>query len=118
MPSRWLLWTGATGALIGISWKFGPPKPRDLRVDIGMDASGEERVVGEVDAGHHVRSAERNLLRLGEEVVGVAVQHHAADRRDGNQFLRDELGRIEEVEAESLSPARPVKIWKPSSHSG
>jgi hypothetical protein len=26
MPSRWLLWTSATGALIGISWKFGPPR--------------------------------------------------------------------------------------------
>ena len=25
MPSRWLLCTCATGALIGISWKFGPP---------------------------------------------------------------------------------------------
>ena len=25
MPSRWSLCTCATGALIGISWKFGPP---------------------------------------------------------------------------------------------
>ena len=24
-PSRWLLWTGEVGRLIGISWKFGPP---------------------------------------------------------------------------------------------
>jgi hypothetical protein len=26
MPSRWLLCTCASGALIGISWKFGPPR--------------------------------------------------------------------------------------------
>ena len=25
MPSRWLLCTCASGALIGISWKLGPP---------------------------------------------------------------------------------------------
>ena len=44
-------------------------EPRDLRVDVRMDAAGEQRIVGEVDAGHDVRGAERDLLGLGEEVV-------------------------------------------------
>jgi hypothetical protein len=40
-----------------------------------MDAPGQQRVVGEVDARHHVRGAERHLPGFGEEVVGVAVDH-------------------------------------------
>ena len=63
---------------------------------------GQQRVVAEVDAGHDVRGAEGDLLGLGEEVVRVAVQHHAADRRHRHQFLGDQLGRVEHVEAEGL----------------
>jgi hypothetical protein len=43
----------------------------------------QQRIVAEVDARHHVRRAERDLLGLGEEVVRVAVEHQAADRRTG-----------------------------------
>ncbi len=76
-PSRWLLWTGATGALIGISWKFGPPRD-------------------------DVRGAEGHLLGFGEEVVRVAVEHHPAQRRDGHELFRDDLGRIQDVEGEAF----------------
>ncbi len=48
-------------------------EPRDLRVDIRMDASGQQRIVAEIDAGHDVCRAERDLFGLGEEVVGIAV---------------------------------------------
>jgi hypothetical protein len=97
-PSRWLLWTGASGALIGISWKVRAAQPRDLRVEVGMEAAGQQRIVAEVDAGHDVRGAEGDLLGLGEEVVGVAVEHHAADRRHRHEFFGDELGGVEHVE--------------------
>ena len=76
-----------------------PAEPRDLRVDVGVDAPGEQRIVGEVDAGHDVRGAERHLLGLGEEVVGIAVQHQPADRRHRHQLLGHDLGRVEHVEA-------------------
>ena len=55
-------------------------EPRDLRVDVGVDAAGEQRIVAEVDARDDVRGAERDLLGLGEEVVRIAVQHQPADR--------------------------------------
>jgi hypothetical protein len=48
----------------GIHWdlvEVGPAEPRDLRIDIGVDAPGEQRVVGKVDAGHYVRGAERGI---------------------------------------------------------
>ena len=74
-------------------------EPRDLRVDVGVDAARQQRIVGEVDAGHDVRGAERDLLGLGEEVVGIAVQHHPADRHDRHELLGHDLGRVEDVEA-------------------
>ena len=52
--------------------------------------------------GHDVAGAEGDLLRLGEEVVGVAVQHHAADDAQRDDLLGDELGRVEHVEVEAV----------------
>lgn len=49
-----------------------------------------------------MRRTERYLLRLGEEVVGISVEHQAAHDLDGHQFLRHQLGCIEDVEAEFL----------------
>ena len=64
---------------------------------------GEQRIVGKVDAGHDVRGAERDLLGFREKVIGVAVEHHPADRGYRHQLLGDDLGRVEHVEAESFS---------------
>ena len=102
MPSRWLLCTCATGALIGISWKFGPPSREICVSTYEWMRPGQQRIVGEVDARHDVRGAERDLLGLGEEVVGVAVQHQPADRHDRHQLLRDDLGRVQHVEGEAF----------------
>ena len=75
---------------------------RDLGVVIGMDASGEERIVAEVDPPDDVRGTEGDLLGLGEEIVRVPIQHHLSDRRQRHQLLRNQLGRIQHVEAECL----------------
>jgi hypothetical protein len=50
-----------------------------------------------------VRGAERHLLGLGEEVVGIAVEHHAADRAQRHQLLGHDLRGVEDVEAELLA---------------
>jgi hypothetical protein len=86
---------------------------RDLRVQVGVDAPCQQRVVAEVDARHDVRGAEGHLLGLGEEVVRVAVEHHAADGRDRHQLLGDQLGGVEHVEAEA-SACASVKICRPA----
>jgi hypothetical protein len=67
-----------------------------------MDATGEQRIIREVDARYDMRRAERDLLGFGEEVVGVAVQNHTPDRRKRHELLRHDLGRVEHIEAEAF----------------
>jgi hypothetical protein len=52
--------------------------------------------------GYHVLGAERDLLGLGEEVAHRPVQHQPPDRACGQHLLRDELGRVEDVELEPV----------------
>lgn len=42
----------------------------------------------------------RNLLRLREEVVRIAVERELADHLERHQFFGNQLGRIEQVEVE------------------
>ena len=81
---------------------MGPAQPRDLGIDIRVDAPGEQGIVAEVDARDDVGRAECNLLRLREEIVRIAVQHHLPDRPQRHELFRDDLGRVEDVEAEAL----------------
>ena len=73
-----------------------------LGVEVGVMAALQQRVVAGVDARDHVHRAERDLLGLGEEVVRVAVEHHAADLPHRHQLLGNDLGRVEDVEAEAI----------------
>src|SRR5207253_1865071 len=61
----------------------------------------QQRIIGEVDARDDMGGAERYLLGLGEEVVGVAVEHHLADRGQRNELFRNQLGGVEDVEREA-----------------
>ena len=101
-PSRCRLWNGHLGWLIGIWWKFGRAQALELGVLVGEQPALQQRVVGEVDARHDVAGAVGDLLGLGEEVVRVAVQHHAPDHPQRNELLGDELGRVEHVEVEAV----------------
>ena len=51
-----------------------------LSVEIREVAALQKRVIGKVDTGRHVLCHERNLLGLGEKIVGHAIEHEAADR--------------------------------------
>ena len=75
-------------------------EPLQLRVQIGEVAPLQQRVVGEVDAGHDVLRAERHLLGLGEEVVDDAVEHEAPDDPDRHVLLGDDLRGVQDVEGE------------------
>ena len=77
-------------------------EPLELGVEVREVAALQQRVVGEVDAGHDVLRAERDLLGLGEEVVDHAVEHQPADRPDRDDLLGDQLGRVEHVEVERV----------------
>ncbi len=82
--------------------KVGAAQPLELRVLVREQAPLQQRIVGEVDAGHDMRGAERDLLGLGEEIVGVAVQHHAADHAQRHQLFGHQLGRVQHVKAEPV----------------
>ena len=73
-------------------------QPQQLRVGVGEQAALQQRIVGEVDTRHHVAGMKGDLFGFGEDVVGVAVEHHATERLQRRQFLGDDLRRIENVE--------------------
>ena len=87
--------------------EVGSAEPQQLGVEVRMDSAREKRIVGKIDPRHQVLDAERDLLGLGEEVVGIAVEHHPAHRLTGDKLLRDDLGGIEHVEGERRSPGPP-----------
>ena len=60
----------------------------------------QQRVIGEVEAWDEVARVKGDLLRLGEEVVGVAVESEPADALHRDQFFRHDLRRVEKIEVE------------------
>ena len=93
-------------------------QPRDLRVDVRVDAAGEQRIVAEIDARHDVRGAERDLLGLGEEVVGIAIEHHPPDRRARGTSSSGTILVASSTSKLKRSASSSVKTCTPSSHSG
>ena len=85
-----------------VDGQLGPVRPAEageLRVQVGEEAALQERVVGDVDAGHEVGRVEGHLLRLREVVGRVGVQRHAAEGLHGGELLRDQLRGVEQVDA-------------------
>jgi hypothetical protein len=76
-------------------------KPANLGVGVGEEATLQKRVVGEIDARNHVPGVERGLLRFGKEVGWVAIEHHPPNDFDGDDLLRNDLGRVQNVEVET-----------------
>jgi FtsZ-binding cell division protein ZapB len=73
-----------------------------LGVEIREIPSLKQWVVGEVDSRRHVLSHKCDLLSFRKEIVGYAIEHEATDRDGWQDFLRNQLGRIEDVEFESV----------------
>ena len=80
-------------------------QPRELRVLIGEEPALQKRIIREIDARHNVRRQKCHLFRLGEEVVHVPVEHHLADHAQRDDFLRDELRRVQHIEIEAVRRA-------------
>ncbi len=87
------------GPVDGQLVEVGAAQPGELGVQVGEQAALQQRVVGDVDAGDQVADVEGDLLGLGEEVRGVAVEGEQADRLHRGQFLGDDVGRVEQVDA-------------------
>src|SRR5579872_5947502 len=73
-----------------------------LGVEVGEVATLQQRIIGEVDSGHDVLGAERDLLSLREEVVDAAVKNHPPDLANRHFLFGNDLGRVENVESKSV----------------
>ena len=82
--------------------KIGSAEARQLRVQIGEQASLQQRVVAEVDAGNDMSGMEGDLLGFSKEVVRITIQNHLADGLQGDEFFRNQLGRVENVERQGV----------------
>jgi hypothetical protein len=83
--------------------KVRTAKTLQLRVEVREVPALQKRVVREVDPRHHVLRAECHLFRIGKEIVRHAVEHQPPDNAHRQDFFRDQLGRIEDVEIELFS---------------
>ena len=82
--------------------KLGLPRRFKLRVEVGEIASLEKGIVREVDSRRNVLGHEGDLFGFREEVVGHAIEHQSTDGDRGQDFLRNDLRRIENVEFEGV----------------
>ena len=79
--------------------KVGAAVTVDLGVEIGEETPLQQRILGKVDAADDVAGLEHDLLDLGEVVGGIDVEPQHAERLQGRQLLRDDLGGVQDVEA-------------------
>src|SRR6478672_2577391 len=73
-----------------------------LRIGVREQTTLEERIIGDIDAGHDVAGVKRDLLRFGEKVVGIAIKGQFSYTLDRNQFLRDDFRRIKKIKVELM----------------
>jgi hypothetical protein len=82
--------------------EIGPAEANELGVGVREQAPLKEWIIGEIDARDEVPRVKGDLFRLREEVVGVSVEHEAADPLDRHELLGDQLRRIQQVELEGV----------------
>ena len=102
MPSRWLLCTCATGALIGISWKFGPPRR--------LSCVSRYEWMRPCSSGSLVKSMPGTMCAVQNATCSVSAKKLSGLRfstmrptgAQRHQLLGNDLGRVEHVEAEAV----------------
>ena len=102
MPSRWLLWTAATGALIGISWKFGPPSRVSWVSTYEWMRPWSSGSLVKSMPGTTCAVQNATCSVSAKKLSGLRFEHEAADRHHRHELLGHELRRVEHVEAEAL----------------
>src|SRR5690606_556464 len=90
------------GGIDGNFVKVRTAQAQQLGVEIRVDAPGQQGVVRKVDTADEVGHAKGRLFRLGEEIVRVAVQRHATDDAQRHEFLGNDLGGVQHIEAEGF----------------
>ena len=96
-----------------------PAEPGQLGVEVGEQPRLQQRVVGDVDAGHQVADVEGDLLGLGEEVRRVARSASAARSAcTGASSSGTSLVGSSRSMPSNVWSSVSGKTWTPSSHCG
>ena len=90
------------GTVDGELLKVGALVAVELGVEVAVQTTLQQGVLGEVDTTDDVAGLEGDLLGLGEVVGRVAVEGHLTENLKGSELLGKELGRVKEVKAVSL----------------
>ena len=93
------------GAFGGIDRDVGEvraAKPFQLGVEIGEVAPLQQRIIGKADPRRDILRHEGDLFGFGEEVVRHPVEDQPSHRDRREDFLRNDLGRIQHVEIETI----------------
>ena len=101
-PSCWKVRERAFGCIDRDVGEVGASQALKLGVEIGEIAPLKQRIVGEVDSRRNVLGHERDLFGLREEVVGHAVEHEPTDGDWRQDFLWNDLRRIQHIELERV----------------
>ena len=72
VPIAKLVCEGALGCIDGQLVEIRAAQPQQLRIKVGEQPALQQRIIGEVDAGHDVGGTERHLLGLREQIVRIA----------------------------------------------
>ena len=76
-----------------------PTQTADLGVQVGEQATLQQGIGGDIDTRGQVAGVEGDLLGLLVEVGDILVQGHGAHDLHRGEFLRHDLGGIEQVDA-------------------
>ena len=76
-----------------------PTQTAQLGVQIGEEPGLQQRIVGDVDAGHQMSGMERHLFGFCEVVGGVAIQLHRSDDLNRRELFGHHLRGVEQVDS-------------------
>lgn len=87
----------------------------ELRIEVRKIAPVKQRIVEEVNSRHKILGAEGDLLGLGEDIGGAAVERQSPKRAQRHDFLRNDFRRVEvvEVEGRRLLPSEQLDAKLP-----
>ncbi|MNV64911.1 hypothetical protein D3C71_1575760 [compost metagenome] len=117
MPSRWLLCTGASGALMGISWKFGPPR-REICVSTyewmrpASSGSLEKSIPGTTCAVQNATCSVSAKKLSGLRLSTMRPMGRTGTSSSGISLVASRMSKL------NASPCSSVNTCTPSSYSG
>src|SRR6185437_175831 len=101
-----------TVALVVMNWRDWPvdwnlvkvwtTETQQLCIEVRKQPPLQQWIVSEINSRDDVSGVKSDLLCFGEEVFHITIQRQPADATYRNELLRNDLGRIEQIEWKTL----------------